>query len=148
MPLNNTWLWDSLGAKIYFAPLSPQIRPTFDPSGQVLTSEFAGRGGANVIQERINFTRSLSGKPKATVPHDMQRSRLRLAVKQLADQQTTYGISQSTKETGAAKTSESITSSTPPSPGSQLLESLICASRLRSDSARSPTIPASVTARP
>jgi len=47
--------------------------------------------------------------------------------------------------TGAATSSESSRSSTPPNPGSQVLESLTSASRLKSDSAKSPTIPAQLT---
>ena len=31
---------------LHWLPLSPQIRPTYDPGGQGLASEFAGRGGA------------------------------------------------------------------------------------------------------
>lgn len=50
--------------------------------------------------------------------------------------------------TGAAKSKESSMSRMPPRPGSQVLESLRPTSRLKSDSARSPTMPTMPTITP
>src|SRR5262245_26540246 len=50
--------------------------------------------------------------------------------------------------TGAANKSESITSSTPPKPGTDCDASFVCKSRLSSDSPRSPNTPARPTVMP
>src|SRR5690606_7705763 len=60
----------------------------------------------------------------------------------------TNPISQQNSAMGAPIKGESITSSTPPNPLSQVLESLLSISRLNSDSARSPIIPAIATSNP
>src|SRR5205814_2937574 len=55
---------------------------------------------------------------------------------------------QQSQATGAANSTASMMSSTPPNPGSQVLLSLHCMSRFSSDSARSPAIPASASKAP
>ena len=64
------------------------------------------------------------------------------------DYRPTMPVAQQIHATGAESNSESTISSTPPKPGSQSLESFRPTSRFKSDSARSPIMPAPPTSSP